>query len=154
DLLRMVERMTRDRAGFAEFVEETERLIQRIEAAPSAEVTEVIKREIHTLKGNCGIYGLSQVSEMCHELEDHIAANAVLAPGIVHAIVQAWSELKTKLGRMFGTNQVTGIEVGTDDLAELRAAIAHGASLGIIERIVRSWALERTRPRLERFAEQ
>jgi len=154
DLLRMVERMTRDRSGFAEFVEETERLIQRIEAAPTAEVTEVLNREIHTLKGNCGIYGLSQVSEMCHELEDYIAANAVLSPPVVHAIVQAWSELKAKLGRMFGTNQVAGIEIDAEDLAELRTAITHGASLGIIERIVRSWALERTRPRLERFAEQ
>jgi two-component system chemotaxis sensor kinase CheA len=154
DLLRMVERMTRDRAGFAEFVDETERLIQRIEAAPGAEVTEVVKREIHTLKGNCGIYGLSQVSEMCHELEDHIATNAVLSPGIVRSIVEAWNELKTKLGKMFGTKQVAGIEIGTEDLAELRSAISHGASLGIIERIVRSWALERTRRRLERFAEQ
>ena len=154
DLLRMVERMTRDRAGFAEFVDETERLIQRIEAAPGAEVTEVVKREIHTLKGNCGIYGLSQVSEMCHELEDYIAANAVLSPALVRSIVEAWSELKTKLGRIFGTNQVAGIEIGNEDLSELRSAISHGASLGIIERIVRSWALERTRRRLERFAEQ
>ena len=154
DLLRMVERMTRDRTGFAEFVEETDRLIRRIDGAAAATVSDELKRELHTLKGNCAIYGVSQLSERCHELEDAIAARGALDRNIVHDIVQAWSELKIKLQHVFGTHQMAGLDVGPEDLAELRAAIEHGASIGMIERIVRSWALERTRSRLERFAEQ
>jgi signal transduction histidine kinase len=154
DLLRMVERMTRDRTGFAEFVEETDRLLGRIDGVPADGVSDELKREVHTLKGNCAIYGVSQLSEACHVLEDRIAADGALDRSVVHAIVQAWSELKTKLERIFGGPPGAGIDVGPDDLAELRAAIARGAALGMIERIVQRWALERTRPRLERFAEQ
>ncbi|HEX3758264.1 MAG TPA: ATP-binding protein [Kofleriaceae bacterium] len=154
DLLRMVEQMTHDRTGFTEFVEETDRLIHEIDGTPRDAVSDQLKREVHTLKGNCAIYGVSQLSEACHVLEDGIAAHGALDRGIVHAMVQAWTELKAKLDRMFGGHARAGVDVGADDLAELREAIARGASLGMIERIVRRWALERTRPRLERFAEQ
>jgi len=154
DLLRMVERMTRDRSGFIEFVEETDRLVRRIDGTPQDGVSDELKREVHTLKGNCAIYGISQLSEACHVLEDGIEAQGAVDRSVVHAIVGAWGELKTKLERMFGGHAAAGVDVGPDDLAELRGAIARGASLGMIERIVRSWALERTRPRLERFAEQ
>jgi two-component system chemotaxis sensor kinase CheA len=154
DLLRMVERMTRDRAGFAEFVDETDRLIQRIEAAAGNPLDAGARRELHTLKGNCAIYGLTQIAEWCHQLEDRCEVSPELDAALVRSVVQAWSELKAKLARVFGTREVAGLDVGAADLAELRGAIAHGASLGMIERIVHSWALERTRPRLERFAEQ
>lgn len=153
DLLRMIERMTHDRSGFAEFVEETDRLIDRIASADSP-ASDVIKREIHTLKGNCAIYGLTQIAEWCHELENHIAAIDSLDSNLIGMIEQGWSTLKAKLERVFGTDPLTGVDVGAEDLVELRAAIAHGASLAMLERIVKSWALERTRPRLERFADQ
>jgi two-component system chemotaxis sensor kinase CheA len=153
DLLRMVERMTRDRSGFAEFIDETGRLIQRIEAA-SGPGLEALKRDVHTLKGNSAIYGLTHISELCHDLENGIATHGQIDAAGVHAIVAAWSELRSKLERVFGTREVAGIDVRPEDLDELRAAIARGASLGMIEHIVRGWALERIRPRLERFAEQ
>lgn len=153
DLLRMVERLTRDRAGFTEFVEEADRLIRRINAA-SGPVSETLKREVHTLKGNCAIFGLTQITQWCHELEDRLTATTSLDHNIVRSIVLAWSDLKTKLDRVFGESQTATSDVGPDDLAELRGAIARGASLGMIERLVKGWTLERTRPRLERFAEQ
>ena len=153
DLLRMIERMTRDRAGFAEFVDETDRLIARI-TAPDATVTDELKRELHTLKGNCAIFGLSQIAAWCHALEDHIAAAAALDAELVRTITHGWSDLKAKLDRVFGGSPKSVAEVEHEDLAELRNAIAHGASLGMIDLIVKSWSLERTRPRLERFAEQ
>ncbi|HET7503833.1 MAG TPA: ATP-binding protein [Kofleriaceae bacterium] len=153
DLLRMIERMTRDRAGFAEFMEEADKLIQRIAGSDSS-VSDVTRRELHTLKGNCAIYGLSQIAEWCHDLEDRIATTSQLDANLVRQIVQGWTELKAKLERVFGQGSLSGADVSAQDLAELRAAITHGASLGMIEQIVRSWSLERTRPRLERFADQ
>src|SRR4029079_9017148 len=55
DLLRMVERLTRDRTGFAEFVDETDRLVRQLDRA-SDPVSDVLRRELHTLKGNCGMF--------------------------------------------------------------------------------------------------
>jgi signal transduction histidine kinase len=73
---------------------------------------------------------------------------------IVPLVTHMWSDLKTKLERVFGRVQSAGPDVEAEDVTELREAIAHGASLGIVEQIVRNWEFERTRPRLERFAEQ
>jgi two-component system chemotaxis sensor kinase CheA len=155
DLLRMIERMTRDRAGFGEFVEETDRLIHAIEAAVGAPLTSEIARDLHTLKGNCAIFGLTQISEWCHALEDRSAISETLDPGLVRMIVQGFGELKTKLDRVFGAQRAESRDnVDADDLTELRNALSRGATLGMIDHLVRSWALERTRPRLERFAEQ
>ena len=41
-----------------------------------------------------------------------------------------------------------------EDLADLHQAIARSASRGEIRRLVRSWSLERTKPRLDRLAQQ
>ena len=154
DLLRMIERMARDRTGFAEFVEETDRLIHRLETTSGAEVSKELKRELHTLKGNCAIYGITQIAEWCHELEDGLAVAPILDANVVALVVRTWAELKTKLERVFGKLQNVGIDVEPEDITELRAAIGNGASLGIVEQIIENWSLERTRPRLERFAEQ
>jgi len=154
DLLRMIERTARDRAGFAEFAEETDRLIHRLETASGAEISKELKRELHTLKGNCAIYGITQIAEWCHQLEDGLAVTPSLDPHVVALVVRTWAELKTKLERVFGKLQNAGLDVAPDDITELRAAIGNGASLGIVERIIANWSLDRTKPRLERFAEQ
>jgi HPt (histidine-containing phosphotransfer) domain-containing protein len=143
DLLRMVEQMARDRSGFGEFIEETDRLVQRLGGATA--VTDELKRDLHTLKGNCALFGVTQISEACHKLEDHLAANPSLDRDVVTTLMQTWLERKAKLARVFGTVEVAAIDVSPEDLTELRAAIARGASLGAIEHIVKSWALERPR---------
>lgn len=154
DLLRVVERMTRDPRGFGEFVEETRQLIRRIQDDPGTTAGDAVKREIHTLKGNAAIFGMSQISEKCHELEDAIASTGAPSPVLVREIAQMWSELTGKIERVMGGDKATAIDVRPEDLGELRAAITRGAPVAMLENIVRSWTLERTRPRLERFAEQ
>ena len=154
DLLRMVERMTRNRAGFAEIIEEIDRQVRQIETLAAAPVSDALRRELHTLKGNCGLVGLTQVAAECHQLEDRIVATGTVDPNILRSLVQGWEGLKNKLARVAGPQAPDHSEVGKDDLAELREALSRGASLGMIDHIIRSWKLERTRPRLERFAEQ
>lgn len=153
DLLRMIERTARDRSGSTEFVDEANRLIRRLEDTAS-EVSKELKRDLHTLKGNCAIYGLTQIAEWCHQLEDGIELTGQLDRNVTTLIVHAWSELKSKLERVFGQLQGAGVHVEPDDVAELCSAIQSGASIGIVEQLVGSWTLERTRPRLDRFAEQ
>ena len=153
DLLKMVERMTRHRVGFSEMIEEIDRQVRRVVTLAGEPVSDKLKRELHTLKGNCALVGLTQVAAACHELEDRIAATQTVDPNVLRALVQSWDLLTTKLARVSGPPPAHS-EVGQEDLAELREALSRGASLGMIDHIIRSWALERTRPRLEQFAEQ
>lgn len=146
DLLRMVERLTRDRPGFAAFVAETDRLIQSLDRA-SDSITDAVRRDLRALEARCATFGLAQIAERCRELEERLAITSRLDGNVVHGIVAGWGELKTRLDRVLGARHATDSEIAPDDLAELQAAIARGASLGMIEYIVRSWSLERTRAR-------
>nr|HEX4318921.1 ATP-binding protein [Kofleriaceae bacterium] len=153
DLLRLIERMTRDPSGFAEFVEETDRLVAHIDADTGAAVTDELRRDVHTLKGNSGIYGLTDIATRCHDLEDRILATGDVDLAIKRGIADAWHDLKTKLDMLVGTRDKHTVDVRDEDVAELRAAIARGAKPGALDAMVRTWALERTRARLERFGE-
>lgn len=152
DLLRMIERMARDRSWFVDLLDELGGLIDKLQAAAGARVSPALRRELHTLKGNCGLIGLAQIAGWCHDLEERAAATKAIDGNLVRTIADAFAALKTKLAQV--SIAAPPSDVSQEDLAELRAAMAHGASLGMIDHLIRSWALERTRPRLERFAEQ
>ncbi len=68
ELIAVFEAVMRDRTGFIEFFNDTERLSMDVIADHIADDA-VLKRVIHTIKGNSGIYGISSVAECCHQLE-------------------------------------------------------------------------------------
>ena len=155
ELLRVIEHISNDRSGFAEFVEETDRLLDQLVAAADGRASPELLRNLHTLKGNSGLYGLSSLAERCHQLEDQLAMSSDVDTEGVRALARSWTELKAKLAGVFGANLLrSGADVRPEDLTELHDAIARGASLVTIKQLVDSWKLERTRPRLERFADQ
>jgi len=153
DLLRMIEKLTKDRAGFAEFIADTDALATRISAAVGQPITDELKRDLHTLKGNCGVFGLSSLADQCHQLETHFADELEVEAVATGKLLAAWAELKNKLETVFGNGASTDLDVRGEDVAGLRAALVRGDSTAALAQ-VQSWSLERVRPRLERFAEQ
>jgi two-component system chemotaxis sensor kinase CheA len=98
---------------------------------------------------------MATIAERCHTLEEHLLALPQVDAEAATAIAGTWTEFKAKLASVFGPDLTTpGADVRAEDLAELRDAIARGASIAAIKRLVKSWDLERIRPRLDRFAEQ
>ena len=155
DLLGLIERMTRDRAQFREFVEELDRLFAQVTAAAGTPASEALKRDIHTLKGNCGVFGVHHLAGLWHAVEDRIADHGVIETEAVDQAARAWNELKRKLESVLGSDLASSSQtVSAEDLVELHAAIADGRSLAEIQHLVRTWQHERTRRRLEHFAEQ
>ena len=60
-------RITRDRAGFAQFFEEATGLVAQVMAGGNSR--EIERRLIHTLKGNAALNGVDSIAELCHRLE-------------------------------------------------------------------------------------
>lgn len=83
------ERLMQDRAGFVGFVQESERLVHELrEAGRSPEET---KRAIHTLKGNCGVFGIHSVAAACHDVEGKLGEGLNLdEPDALRPIHEAW----------------------------------------------------------------
>lgn len=68
EMIAVFEAVMKDRTGFIEFFNDTERLVMDV-IGDHIQDEAVLKRVIHTIKGNSGIYGIHSVAHDCHELE-------------------------------------------------------------------------------------
>lgn len=63
----VVEKLVRDRSGLLDFVTEADVVVRRLVKARSDRVE--VERDIHTLRGDASIYGLSSFAEYCRTVE-------------------------------------------------------------------------------------
>src|SRR5207249_3860794 len=115
---------------------------------------EHMKRIIHTLKGNCAIFGMRRVSEICHDLENAIAEEGH-APGAAQmgALYDAWDLIRGDLEKMLGERQ-RSIEIDDADYEAIIKAVLDGVDARIVTRMIQSWRLEPAGRRLARIEQQ
>lgn len=95
DVRRLLAAFAKDRDGIIEFVAESDELIAAITSSVDHHV---VMRAIHTLKGNCGIFGARAMATSCHELENRISELG--APPDAHerrSFGERWRELRDRL---------------------------------------------------------
>jgi two-component system chemotaxis sensor kinase CheA len=63
-----------DRQALDSFFAETGGLVDDIVSARDPDLT-LLRRQVHTVKGNAATFGLESVARLCHELEDKMDAN-------------------------------------------------------------------------------
>ena len=72
EVIAVFEKSMADRGGVLTFYEEATKMIQDLREAKHATRMEEL-RVIHTLKGNCGVFGVRSVAAFCHDLETQLA---------------------------------------------------------------------------------
>jgi len=149
DLLNLSSRLLRDRAGFLEFAQETELLLARISQNTTDPV--LLKRDLHTLKGNSGLYGLSALSALCHLQESNLDSGMDVD---CTAIVAQWQSIREKTQQLVGERSSIGLEIDQSEYQAVLAAVRDGRRHGDLARMIEAWSLEPVRVRLERAAEQ
>jgi two-component system, chemotaxis family, sensor kinase CheA len=152
ELVALFQRITQDRSGFDEFVSEASDLVTSL-TRPSDAMTE--RRVVHTLKGNCGLYGLESFAELCHTIEDELAdrESEPLATDQRARLSNGWSEVVGKISRLLGDRPRSIVEV---DVAELAAAVEkarQGMAGRDLAALLSTWAHESVRRRFERIAQ-
>ena len=150
DLLNLSSRLLNDRAGFLEFADETNTLLERI--AQNTTDSILLKRDLHTLKGNSAIFGLSTLSALCHDLESELEAGAEALD--CSSIVGQWQSVCQKTRQLLGERSAVGLEVDERDYEAVLRAVRAGCDNASLERMIAVWRLEPVRVRLERAAEQ
>ena len=153
ELLQLFQHIMRDKAGFIEFLTEAEDLMRTLRGGVYDGV-EHMKRIIHTLKGNCAIFGMRRVSEICHDLENAIAEEGH-APGAAQmgALYDAWDLIRGDLEKMLGERQ-RSIEIDDADYESIIKAVLDGVDARIVTRMIQSWRLEPAGRRLARIEQQ
>jgi two-component system, chemotaxis family, sensor kinase CheA len=152
-LLVMVDRISRDKPGFLEFVKEADEIIGTL-AAGAPDDLACIKRLVHTLKGNAAVFGLDSVASACHVIEDHIADTGTPPePGAWALLNSQWETVRDNLKRLVG-DAPTGIALDDGEYATLLLAVLNGAPRDVVARQVAEWRLEPTGVRMSRICDQ
>jgi two-component system chemotaxis sensor kinase CheA len=158
ELLQLFQHIMRDKAGFLEFLAEAEELMRSLKSASQrgeADDLEHLKRLIHTLKGNAAIFGMRRLSDLCHDLENHIAEeNRAPTEADMAALHQAWTQTRADLGKLIGEHLRSSIEIDDADYQAIIKAVLDGVERKVVVRLMESWRLEPAGRRLARIEQQ
>jgi two-component system chemotaxis sensor kinase CheA len=154
ETVEILNRFMADRNGFLEFLHECEELIAAVAHTPLGRQS-IVKRALHTLKGNCMVFGVQTLAEVCHRLESAMAGEERLpTPAEIAELKHAWQRLEQRLGFLLGDDEQRRIELEPEQFDELlEAALSRRDHSEIAQRIA-ELKLETTAARLARVAAQ
>lgn len=146
--------VTRDRTGFGEFFAEAQRLVDSVLGGEHADYASEM-RAVHTLKGNCALYGVTTVASTCHELESKLVDTKGRLNDAERArLADTWSAFASKVRALTGRANEQRVELSSTELRTLREAIHSGTSSAELLLLLREVELEPAERRLARLSEQ
>jgi two-component system chemotaxis sensor kinase CheA len=153
EAMELFERLLSDRGVVNDFFDEGASLVEAITSGKTTDLV-VVKRMLHTLKGNSGIFGLESLAGICHELETQVTEEGTAPAAVDRArLHQRWAGIAGKLERFIGGRR-RFIEIEETEHAALEQAVRRDAPSATLLRMVQSFKLEPTQRRLDHFAEQ
>jgi HPt (histidine-containing phosphotransfer) domain-containing protein len=153
--LTMFQRFMRDRSGFLEFFGEAERLARAATAPELADEWETVLRAVHTLKGNCALFGATSVASVCHELETALVdAQRGLTADESARLLEAWDSFASRVRDVTGSAIKRVLDLPLSEIETLRGAILAGKRPQELLHTLVRWEREPTENRLYRLAAQ
>jgi two-component system chemotaxis sensor kinase CheA len=152
ELMQGFKRLMLDRSGFSNFVKESSEMIEQIRT-PEGRDPVILKRTLHTLKGNSAVMGLSVVARLCHLLEDQLAENGHMAKDTLEELSGRWIAILGHIAAFTGVEKQRIIEVPHSEYAALVSRLSTETQGEILNQLL-SWQLEPITKPFERLAEQ
>lgn len=151
EMMQLFQRVSSDPAGTDQFFVEVSDLLKQI---PSAATAAVESRLIHTVKGNCSVFGLESMSELCHAIESQMEEERRRANGQEReALGVRWEQL-CQLKRSLSGERRSGVDVDDADLRGLVTALRAHAPHDQLLAITESWQQEPVARRFARLADK
>lgn len=153
EMIAIVDQVAINRSGFVEFFDECSRLIKEIRAYPSIDPDQ-FGRQIHTLKGNAGLFGLYSVAEACHSLENTLLDDEKsITEASLSELLDIWSATELRVSHVIGERQ-RGIEIPERRYSTLIEHALGGTNAKELGLQLAALRLTPLRPRLETIAVQ
>lgn len=149
EAIAIFERLMKDPQGFEDFIKETTALVERIEN--NRIDAQLIMRDIHTVKGNCGISQISSMARVCHQVEEETETGSLPTKANVARIVDAWRSFQKRVASLAGNNRAEVIELTTSEWADLQKLVDQAAAHNVIAARLSALSCEPVRTRLERI---
>jgi signal transduction histidine kinase len=153
EVMSLFHRILSDRPAFEGFFAEATGLVDAIEAFDGSDLG-LLKRQIHTLKGNTALFGIESVATFCHELETRIDESPELfGEHQKERLRLLWLKV-IELRSRFVNDGDGRIEIDREEydafLKDLGRRVEHGVLLATAS----TWTFERASRRLSLFGEQ
>jgi signal transduction histidine kinase len=146
----LVDQFVRDRRAFRSFWGEASRLVAKILDANQL-APEVLRRYVHTLKGNARFFGLNRLASSCHDIESAMAERGefALTERERLSLHDIWESLRLRIEPLMQGATVF-IEVSQDEYRRLLDAVDQKRPLAELEQLVRGLRRESVGARLAR----
>lgn len=153
-LMQIFEHIMRDKLGFLQFLTEADDMIDAVVMRKFTDLSH-LKRIIHTIKGNAGLFGMTSVAVICHELENEIVSESK-APEQerLDSLQSEWNTVRQGLDNVLGKRNEHNIEINDADYEAVLRALLNREHPDKIAKLVRSWKLEAGQRRLEFVKQQ
>ncbi|HEY4012814.1 MAG TPA: ATP-binding protein [Polyangiaceae bacterium] len=156
DALNVFRRILVDPAGFRDFLLRASRLVDAIEQGQASGATRSsVMRDIHTLKGDTGLYGIESVAAVCHRIESRTQEQDD-APTVeeIALLRAAWNHVRSLAAELESGSGDRRVEIHAHEHQRLLAELeARGCDEEVVL-TVRSWTHELADRCLQRVAEQ
>jgi two-component system, chemotaxis family, sensor kinase CheA len=153
ELIAVFEGVSRDRSGFIEFFNDAERMIDEI-VQDSISDTLVLRRVIHTVKGNSGIYGITSIAQVCHDIESSTLDEDRRPSSEERSrLDETWRRFAGRIRNLVASEDDV-IEIQYEELERILTAVRAKKSYLEIQKLLESLRLEPTEARLSRIGEQ
>lgn len=157
DLLRVLEAIAKDRRGFSNFIKESDTIVKTLVEQDNVP-RNVAARLIHTLKGNCAIFGLNRMAKFCHDVEECLKEQEdtmnTLTEEIRTLMSSQWEQTKEKIQQVLGEQNRNVVEINKQEYERMLQLAAHDdTSKREVYETLASWLLDPVQNRLERLAE-
>lgn len=153
EFIAVFERVMKDRAGFLEFFEETGRLVSEVTDDEPPDV-KLMMRLVHTIKGNCLLYGVESVGAVAHELESKLAEGTAAEPEELERLAQSWASFSERVRTLTGSSGEDVVELALHEYAALLRATRDKAPHTQIQTMLSTLRGERALVRLRRLGNQ
>jgi two-component system, chemotaxis family, sensor kinase CheA len=154
EILGVVECGLKDRLGLEAFLAEASTIVGDLVDGTDEDPV-LLTRALHTLKGNCGLFGVGSVATLCHALEGEVASAGALTSARRETLAATWRDFYGRLGQLFVADESgRSLEIGPSEYRRFLAALSSYVPHEVLSRIVKTWACEPAEARLERLARQ
>lgn len=152
ELIAIFQRILVDRASVVEFLKEGGRLVHGLET----EADPLVQRQlVHTLKGISGMYGLSSLAHLAHEMESELAESDGALSEAQRALLKGcWQKALSRVESLLGGARTERVEIERAELEGLIERACDGLPRRELLRELRSWGLEPVERRLEQLGRQ
>lgn len=153
EFISIFECVMKDKNGFVDFFNETDRIMMSV-LALNTELP-LFLRDIHTVKGNSGVYGVTSVVRACHALETEIQETEQYPTAEqLNNVREVWEAFSLRVRELLGEGGDNIVEVTLPDLEALLVATKRRAPhLEILQQLQRL-KYEPVKSRLIRVADQ